>query len=53
MAATVNQCSLHHFSSEYIIDKDFWDTFIEAANNNDYERNKLINAQIRFPGSRF
>lgn len=45
-AADANQCSVHHFSSDMPIDDDFWPGFVERANTNRFEREKLDGSRI-------
>ena len=46
IAATANNCTVHHFSSEFEINESFWENFIKRANNNDHTRRKLLDAKI-------
>jgi len=46
IAAAANQCTVHHFSSDFQIEDDYWKEFVERANHNEFEREKLNNAII-------
>ena len=46
IAAAANQCTIHHFSSDFEINDDYWEGFVERANNNKFERRKLLDAAI-------
>lgn len=44
LAAKTNVCTIHHFSSEYEIDKKWFETFVGLANTNKDTKKKLIEA---------
>lgn len=46
MAAAANQATLHHFSSEYEIDDDWFDGFVKNANISKSIRRQLDDARI-------
>jgi len=46
IAANANQCTVHHFSSDFPIPDDYWPGFVERANTNEFERGKLNGAII-------
>jgi len=48
MAAKANQCSLHHFSSEYKIDEEWFNLFVEQANIIKSIKEQLQNARIHY-----
>ena len=50
MAAAANDCTVHHFSSDCEFPDDFWEGFVERANSNQFEREKLFSAIIRSGG---
>lgn len=50
MAATANQCTVHHFSSETPIDDDYWEGFVNLANTNKSIKEKLFEATINSRG---
>lgn len=50
MAAAANNCTVHHFSSDYEIDDDYWPGFVNRANTNEFERGKLLGAKINSRG---
>jgi len=47
MAAAANQCTLHHFSSEFEMDEDSLKSIVNAANTSNYFKEKLKNSRIR------
>ena len=47
IAAAANQCTIHHFSSEFEIDEESLSTIVKAANNSDYFKEKLKHSRIR------
>lgn len=47
LAASVNQCTLHHFSSEFEIDEVTFDMLVTSANNSNHSRDLLFNSIIR------
>lgn len=47
IAAAANQCTLHHFSSDFEIPDDFWPGFVNRSNDNEEERKKIIESRIR------
>jgi len=47
MGAAANQCTLHHFSSEFEMDDEDLGTIVNAANTSDYFKDKLIKSSIR------
>ena len=50
IAAAANDCTVHHFSSDFPLPDDFWEGFVKRANNNEDEREKLFNARIKNGG---
>lgn len=46
IAASVNQCSLHHFSSEYEISDESLEMIVDSANNSTYLKSLLMKALI-------
>ena len=50
MAAAANDCTVHHFSSESPFPDDFWEGFVEQANTNKFEMEKLNDSKIRSGG---
>jgi hypothetical protein len=50
MAAAANMCTMHHFSSDILIEEDYWETFVNLANKNEHERRKLISAVCKSRG---
>jgi hypothetical protein len=50
MAAAANNCMVYHFSSEFSIDDDYWEGFVDRANENEFEKEKLLNATIKSRG---
>lgn len=48
LSASVNQCSLHHFSSKYDIEDEWFETLVEAANINKETEELLLNAEIHY-----
>jgi len=50
LAATTNQCTIHHFSSEDEFPDDFWEGFVDRANTCDFERSKLDGSRVRAGG---
>jgi hypothetical protein len=47
MSAALNQCSLHHFQSNYEMDEKDFETIVNAANISDYFKEKLRSSRIR------
>jgi len=47
LAATANQCTLHHFSSQYEMDEEALEIIVKSANNSDYFKEKLRTSRIR------
>jgi hypothetical protein len=47
LAAAVNQCTIHHFSSSFEIEEENFVTIIKSANKDDYFRNLLKQSLIR------
>ena len=47
LASNVNQCTLHHFSSEFEIDEETFDMFVGSANYSNHSRQILLNSIIR------
>lgn len=50
VAAAANDCTVHHFSSDCPFPDDFWNGFVDRANTNDFEKEKLYSARIRTGG---
>lgn len=50
VAAAANECTMHHFSSDSPFPDDFWHGFVDRANENQFEKEKLFNARIRTGG---
>lgn len=48
LSARSNLCSLHHFSSEFEIDEEWFSTFVESANISKSTKEKLFNAKIKY-----
>jgi hypothetical protein len=48
LSCAVNQCSLHHFSSEYDIEDEWFDTLVKMANTDKHSEELLDNAQINY-----
>ena len=46
ISASVNQCTLHHFSSEFPIDDEEFETIVNVANFSDSSRDFLRNSRI-------
>lgn len=46
LAAAANECTIHHFSSEYEIDCDFFEDFVKNANHLKSNRKMLRKARI-------
>ncbi len=46
LAATVNLCSIFHFSSEYEINEEWFDTFVKSTNTSKSAKEKLFDAKI-------
>lgn len=46
LAATVNLCSLFHFSSDFEIDEEWFETFVKSANKCKTTKRKLFDAKI-------
>ena len=46
LSASVNLCTLHHFSSEFKIEEDWFSTFIKSTNNSKISKEQLLNARI-------
>jgi len=47
LAAAANQCTLHHFSSEWEIDDDWFTTLVELANTSDHNKQLLKQSAMR------
>ena len=47
MAAKANHATLHHFSSEYAIEENWFETFVKKANTNKVTKKKLMDAKIK------
>jgi len=47
MAVMANQCTLHHFSAEFEIDEDSFETIVNLANKHNYYKDLLKQASIR------
>jgi hypothetical protein len=47
LAASVNQCTLHHFSSEFEIDEETFDVYVKSANYSNDIRDQLFKSIIR------
>lgn len=47
MAAQANHAILHHFSSKYKIEEDWFETFVDQANRNKLTKKKLMDAKIK------
>lgn len=45
LAATANNCTVHHFSSDTEIDDDYWEGFVDRANDNEFERRKILESK--------
>lgn len=50
MAASANDCTIHHFSSDCEFPDDFWEGFVDRANTNQFEKEKIFGARIRAGG---
>jgi hypothetical protein len=50
MAAAANECTVHHFSSDSPFPDDFWEEFVDRANTNKFEMEKLNESKIRAGG---
>jgi hypothetical protein len=48
LSAAVNQCTLHHFSSEHDIDDEWFEEFVKLANENKEAEELLFNAIINY-----
>ncbi|MFW9871476.1 MAG: hypothetical protein ACFFG0_00030 [Candidatus Thorarchaeota archaeon] len=48
LAAKVNQCTLHHFSSESEINEEWFKTYIKSANKHRRTREQLFSAKIHY-----
>jgi len=48
LAAKVNLCSIFHFSSEFEINEEWFDKFVESANNSKSARRKLFDAEVKY-----
>jgi hypothetical protein len=46
LSANANECTIHHFSSEYEVDSDFFISFVENANRIKSNREMLKKARI-------
>lgn len=46
LAASVNLCSIHHFSSEYEIEEKWFKSFVKNANHSKSIKEKLLGAKI-------
>lgn len=47
MASMANQCTLHHFSSEFQMDEENFETIVNLANNLNYYKDLLKQSSIR------
>ena len=47
LAAAVNQCTMHHFSSEFELEEENFITLIESANKDEYLKKLLKQSLIR------
>lgn len=47
MSARANQCTLHHFSTEYETDEEHFVTIVKLANTHDYYKDLLKKSSIR------
>jgi hypothetical protein len=47
MAASANQCTLHHFSTEFETDEESFETIVKLANNLNYYKDLLKKSSIR------
>lgn len=47
LAAEVNQCTLHHFSSEFMIEEHWFENLVEMANTSDHNKQLLKQSSIR------
>ena len=47
MSCRVNQCTVHHFSSNEKFDGDFLEQFVDLANKSEHTLKKLQDAEIR------
>lgn len=50
VAAAANECTVHHFSSDSPFPDDFWEEFVNRANTNKFEMEKLNESKIRAGG---
>ena len=50
VAAAANQCTVHHFSSDSPFPDDFWEGFVDRANANEFEKEKLLDARVKAGG---
>ncbi len=50
IAASANDCTIHHFSTESPFPDDFWEGFVDRANKNKFEKEKLRSANITSSG---
>jgi hypothetical protein len=48
LSAKVNQCTMHHFSSEFEIDEEWFASFVDQANSSKISKEKLLNAKIHY-----
>ena len=48
LSAKVNLCTIHHFSSEYEIDKEWFDSFVDNSNSSKNIKEKLLDAKIYY-----
>jgi len=48
ISSKVNQCTMHHFSSEHKIDEEWFDFLVKQSNTNKKMRELLTNARINY-----
>lgn len=47
LGASVNLCSIHHFSSEFEIEDEWFSTFVKSANGSKSAKEQLFDAKVR------
>lgn len=48
LSSSVNQCTVHHFSSENEIEEEWFEVFIKSANISKSAKEQLFNARVKY-----
>ena len=48
LASSVNQCTIHHFSSENEIEEEWFEVFVKSANISKSTKEQLFDARVKY-----